>query len=942
MRECLALLISVSLGVGVLADEKPVRDFTAVLKTICRQARIPDLSQAEPGKVEWSSYSPVALLAKRLRVGVRPREGGSWKLGANPDGSLRVLLHGIHEVAIYPPDDVDHSRLRGTWHRQREWELTQQAEEKVLGWAGDWENGPFDDPAAPRLIAGRLLFEAAQIYASGRHGEAYRLATVLLGRKGSRQVVLGSHYAAADTRCRSAFLRLACGGRRDQYIADLEAIDREFATGWSRRPGLQHVLRTMRASNAPPKSVAMLTPKDQGLVRALASGPPGQWFPGADRWLFSDSAHLQRAAPDSPPVRLLSRGMAALPVLFAMLDDPRPTAYISTQLSSGTGGGVVSFGGAVDSGMFSLGSDDEKLFAHMGLPHLMTGRELALRLLVDLWGYGGRFPPPNPEKLVTNTKEWYGNHQGLPPKAAMTRLFAGKTKHAGLTVQYLLNQRMTVAEYSRFEEAMLRLNLDEQCFALSCYAIVRGEEARSIVERAIAREEANPTDMWGDEESWCDIEDLKRLLPSVPAEKEDWRAHHKRLLKAMEQGDEKTFQSIAYQAYDRPGCMVLVGELLERQAEGRSRLPLHCVVRTLWELSANRSQLSIHPSRRISLDRHRDAWQKILSTSPIDPVFPREYGHDGTALQFFLSMYESPDPDSARHPGNLENLRLISAVSTEDGRALPGVVASFLDNPALQPTPWPNPRTVSRERREEILTMLARLPTEEARLHALALRKDEYVATVNEVAERRDLADRLLMEARWTLPACRFIGEISPSIAKTIRGFSGRRLSRELGWDLIADGMGLVKAGHPFLAVFEAGPGLVVRFEAVALDPAAREGTRAGAILRHLAADVPGDKGAGIHLFLGRHRHGFWPVPNGNEEPVRRTVPEGALPFLYGSHEWQGGEQGKDELLWALDGVLGRPNALLSPCGNVSLMVVGVDEPTGKRLRTEAKKTDRR
>ena len=898
MQMRLTSLLCALLGLGVTAAEKPPRDFSAGFEKLCALARIPDLSQAEPGYIERLEWTRVGHWSRDL--GRRPAEGAasSWKLGENPDGSLRILLDGWLEISLYPLSEKDPTRLRGTWRRGAPRKIGRALGDAATAWQKRQRKGTRGDGEEGVKRGGALLFGATFLFAAGHRRQANEIATALLGLDNARHVLAQSYQTAANRAYHGAFMAFITTNDRETFLRALADIAARFPEGWDRLPIVRRIHEELRVPGAPPDTDVMraLPKRDRQLLAELMRAGPCEVLPDMHGWLFVVPSELVYAQHDTALRRLLEKGTDALPLIIALAEDRRPTRYLDLG-SDPTGYLVLKWGSywgeSDDDGnpspkqyetTWTLATADDR--AHMGLPHWVDGRELAKLLLRTAWrGPDGTAPgthAPDLEDLVDEARAWHTRNQGTDRLSlAWKMLDDPEARWSAIT--FLLAGPPTEGEYPVVEAAIRKLPVRAMHETTAWLTELRGEKARPHLRLAAA------AGRFPSEWHEYDVGAGRGMMNLLPIEGETEALGEFRAALLASRGAQlkkKTWYVLMGTADCFVGNDLIAGELLREAATSVDRdrqssllgLLSDTIVRpwqpeprspikTLrWERLD--SFLEEHPtaegkqvgatrdgsrgSLKLDLARYGAFWRSLLADQrpPDLPslLLPPPLA-SGPAYDLFLRMYAPPSAQETVQslttiPGSLFCMPYTPPVQRVLGLLPGGVdrqlwerVHTLLANPAARIDRVPDPAAVPPERVIEIATELAGLRPEQAQKKALALPDAEILAFMDLLGKDEALRRGLLADLRRQLPStCTLVGAVPEPVRQFVAGLTGQRLSSQLAERMVKEGKELARRGYCFAVVFEAGTGMGAHLVARSLEPSPADGWDPGQVLDELAA----------------------------------------------------------------------------------------------------------
>ncbi|MBT3291751.1 MAG: hypothetical protein HN380_30695, partial [Victivallales bacterium] len=509
-------------------------------------------------------------------------------------------------------------------------------------------------------------------------------------------------------------------------------------------------------------------------------------------------------------------------------------------------------------------------------------------------------------------------------------------------VSYLLARRPAEKDFPALEAAILKLDHSQMVASLSRLVTLRGGKARPTIEEAI--KQARADGMGG-------IDSLERPLRAARKKKMPVTTFRKALREAIAGEGIWDLYPLQPRAREFKGDKALAGELLEYAADSEGTAQRRLLLGMMqavagmmegrnwgqastpytWEDFEREAEQEASTAgaerekRRVVLDlkRYAPAWRKLMSTPLPQSILQEGYSATSEVSWRFFEMYVPRDqlppfpwelwgwapPDML--PGGME-----SHVRKR--------ILAVLDAPDKPIPPWPSAGSVPPEQRRRTLAVLAKLPAEEARRQAYALRISQFLAFMEDLPEHEALAHKLLVEPRWTVPPCKFIGPVPQPVRDAFTGLGGRRLSKEWAEEALAASRALVAKGHSFVAVFRAGPWLAAHFEVGAVGTDIEEPVGNNRLDYYLSGRPKTPRSVvDMWFHADDYLWASWPAQgHGGVGPIEALAGNGAP---------DGREINRREVLLK---ALERPpiEHLLEPINEVQLEIVGLAEDTWKRL----------
>ena len=965
MRSIAGILMCLLLAAATAA-EKPHRDFSAGFAMLREMAVIPDLAQAEPGRIRHLRLPAQANAILRAADLEDRFEGVHWKLGENPDGSLRILLCDLWVVSLYPTKPEDESRIAGEWQPLDTKGLVRTAVRGIAaegkrnrggmggGMGGGMEGedaegeGMGSGEAVPDEHAGGLLLQAALLHAAGEREAANELAGVLLAdARQAENAIAGAFSLAAQRQYTLALLGLAETGDRDRFLAALREIVERFPRGWGGRTALDYIVQSMQAPQEPSAAVKALPEEDQKLVAEVIAGTRYRPMPNCQGWLlFAPPVAIHE--PDSALVRLLRKGIDAIPILVAMREDGRATRFLATGPTPRMRQHAMVAADAETDDEEDMLLDDESKGMRYGettsLPYPMGAGELAEAMLAQFRGHPGAPESDDPGSTAARAQEWHRTYRGKPREEIAHSLLA-QSDWRQMAITYLLARPLAETDYPAIEQAIAQEDGFMQLAPLELLVERRGQKALPAIERAIETAKEASHAKW----VVSHLQAVQALAACGPASMEEFR---QRLEGAIEKDDFAVLNALPRSVArlgDWDGAVELLLEQAIRATEAKKR---DRILRTLRQLGTapvrgermyGRARVTWEefdaaagprgpedtdegtaPRPRLDLRRHLAAWRKILPDGIPDGVLLGQIFESRSPMFAFLALHDPDDRVASELRGWVRLWETLpGGAAARLFRRTQGVLAG-----SEQPLPpWPDPDSVSSERVSQLVEALSKLPAEAARQHALSLPDNEQLALLGQLRLHGTLAEGLLAEPRRVLPGLRPVGTMPAAVREAFAGFAGRRVSKEQGEALLATARRLVGEGHSFVLLFQAGPGLRLVFEAVSIDSEARPLAEAARIVAPYRLDPGLASGPGVHIVLTADMTGraFSPLHQTAKPDVGQDQPLEQEDDLEGMFIGDGPETSVEELLQELDKT---NDALGDPECSVALLLVGVGEKT--------------
>lgn len=337
---------------------------------------------------------------------------------------------------------------------------------------------------------GPIFLMAAQAWKRGFTNEANRIASRLFTLAGDpRQVILAAYNSLADQQYSQAY-NVFLGDRKWQAFAgSLDTLLQRFPQGWKNRPGVQMLASNVTARLAGPAPEIKgdgLTDEDRAIAAELAAmteiDPEDRnaQYRSYSVWLLSKpSTNAARTAVQ----KIQRRGVKALPLLVALMDDP----YMLPIDRATYGGQSYSM-----SFISEVGGEEQDARALDMIQHPITRGELARQLLMPVLITGDKssyeVQRRSQDELRSVAADMVQKLLGKSPiKLARVYFKEGTQEQRTAAVMVLL--RSSEASDIKLVEDMLAdpTQIQDNLSLLSTYVTVRGPAAGTLI-RALAAE----------------------------------------------------------------------------------------------------------------------------------------------------------------------------------------------------------------------------------------------------------------------------------------------------------------------------------------------------------------------------------------------------------------------------------------------------------------------
>ncbi len=929
IRVLLVVLVAGALGVPVLG-ETAVPDYRRGFESFYALG-LPDVKEAVYVRPDRETAQQVNIF--RRGGDQAPDIGGAWLLTRRDEEEGELLVGGVNRLTVISrqrwQEEQDarlqesiamqadgsqvihlstimhegqrgHRRLPGAWDDA---DVTEDARRLVAFLEGA-EPGERSWSGSLQHDSGTLFLLAIHMHRSGAVAEANQVAHLLFEKAGGQQAVIESALSLlADTQYGEVYRAFIASRDWDALRTDIDKLTARFPRGWQRRDAVLQAaaMVELRLAGAPPPLQAdELDEADQALAAELAAVDTVS--PQAaralrrhsyDLWVLPgsrmDAGPSPVVEPEGPGVldRIKARGMQAIPLLIALLDDAYPTVFDNPS------GHVDSF---VHSSSYRISSSSSspqilarqaaQRTAHYysNLPRPVTRGEVAALLLqqvVPLSRHSHMRAGENRSAAIrAAATEWYAANQGktgLELALGYLDAEADGSSFSRQGVLLYLAREGGEPELAVVEAKLLEAEPIQGAQLALQYAQMRGDEARPFVERYIARLKAPPaagdpgdgdgeqslfirsTVHGGGNEQW-----MNRMISQFESLLVD--ANLRDLLENILSG-EKTLAEISpilHRAIAKETPSDAVGLLLDAACRADDVTTAASLVGTVQMVPYSRQQgmarggMAMAGSEAIVMPspaEHRDLWITLLA----DPRASVDEASAGAGFDVpysvaTLAAYAiealSAGPAMVHQSRRMEKHMILGErlfplliqratllVEGEDASALP---------------PFPDAGNVGKEAREALTERLMATESTAAQREMIdALGMDELLAVLQEVDTNNRLRERLTPLAN-TITSVE--AEIADDAIKAgLESLEGTLFSRAAGEQMLAALQRLSPGGKPALEAF------------------AQRGTGLTGVTISLRQQAPGKP--------GRHHHymGGW---------YRRQMTAGIHGMLHSNHEY--------------------------------------------------------
>lgn len=507
---------------------------------------LPNVRDAKYVKLDVYSHG---LMLSLMRLHELPLEGNAWLLEEAEDSGRFVVnpcrvceVHDFQKTSRRQAKDDggrsdprsllmgEGNQFMGQWTKA---DLEKDVAKTVQFLEEKIENRQQHDWTFRQNGYGTFLLIAIHYHARGYAREANRIADLLFEHSGDyRKVLVEALSVLASAQYDEACDRFAASGDWAAYQKDVNDLLARFPAGWDygravKRVG-EAVQKRLEQPTPPPLAGEGLTDEDRKLADELAEAGPfvdldatssgyRDFFvfplPGSDR-------------ADHPLARLRARGVAAVPLLLAMLKDDYLLRIDTRRLNPG------SMHYSIDSRSSAGLSDEEVARQYATMRRPAARSDLAARWLQPLPITGARrrhgADELDKEELYEEVRAWYAAHKDKSP-AELARLYLaeGGDDQKSAAMQYLVEQG-TESDFQAVEKHLLELadaeNVMMGMSLVSQYAGKRGAAAKPFVEQYEARVRARGKEEGGmvilderaDEQMDRFLKNLRQMVSAEP------------------------------------------------------------------------------------------------------------------------------------------------------------------------------------------------------------------------------------------------------------------------------------------------------------------------------------------------------------------------------------------------------------------------------------------
>lgn len=281
-------------------------------------------------------------------------EGNAWLLDTDEDGLSRYLFNDGRIIHVYEPEhlqrvrreeaeatktavsqspfDTRDARISGTSEPA---DLSADLQKAMVYLRGEDEDDSRRSMRRHELdaISGRLFVFAALAHRHGHVSEATELVDTLFAiAPEPREIILGGLDHIANQQYADLFHAWLMNREWETYAVELQTLIERFRAGWTFAPVAERVRGDLeqRLDDSGPPMLEGISEKKQSLAIALADAEPLGMQRQHGFWIFPRSAWQQshfmgRLSQDHPISQIKAKGLDAIPLLLAMLDDRFPT-----------------------------------------------------------------------------------------------------------------------------------------------------------------------------------------------------------------------------------------------------------------------------------------------------------------------------------------------------------------------------------------------------------------------------------------------------------------------------------------------------------------------------------------------------------------------------------------------------------------------------------------
>ena len=753
-------------GQDAASSQPKTKDYGAGFEMFFKLG-LPELSGARYVKLDLYSSNTMAQYFYDPSF-----SGNAWLLKEDKDGASVFILKDGRELEVYDyshvmkakqkdvqakPSSSDgqvvfatqnedsETRTFGLWHdADLKKDLSKSLQQIAMS---DSPNRKLDIGGG--LLHGVSLLTAAQAYKLGLNGEANQIADAVFKKSKPPQLAISiAVNLLADAKYNAALDKFFIDGDWNALATRLDALLISFPSGWRAAPAvakLSALVKRRAAASAPPAlSDVPLDEENRALASELAVADSAKLglrnsFSSEARglWLFADQrdAKLKNHGELQVIDRIKARGMKAVPLLMALAKDD----YLIKGDSANANHNI--FNPLDDSGEDAA----ERILNSMRRP--ASRSDVALMLLASIVageesydiGRNGR------DSVVEKAAAWYASNKDKDElDLAKSYVSDGSQTQRVMAFTYLIQSSSSEKDFSDVEKYLLEAEVGDRFIIESAkrYAIKRGAPAQAFVDKYVKKlKEFEPEQEWERKQINDAIGELTQAVSTRSA---------KEVIGEIASGSAKFDERLSLLAIklksEKRGDVVkllLSGATEAKSPEIAGRFISYLsttrgYVRSSSYEQGNSNRQDVSP---LPIGDSAGLWKTLLADERLLGG-SSELKISEQATMVFESLYLPPESAAARQKASmyLDPLRIRSISKQRVEKALDGVKTSDLP-------PFPDPDSITEERRNALLTELKALPPKDAASTFAKMSYGELALLIREADKDASLCANFAQEA---------------------------------------------------------------------------------------------------------------------------------------------------------------------------------------------------
>lgn len=709
------------------APSTPVRDNARGFELLFKLG-LPDVGKAAYARLDMRGGTEgmeMAYYLQQLRL-----QGNAWLLGTNADGSANFIVDQSRRVTVRDFKSANAEMMAkqkeigermmkagGKPDEALQFELQTLMEENNRKPSGTWRDADLGKDVT-NLIAklskrdetsqrgmdqvemmiqqagGNCFLFAAHLYRRGMTKEANTIVNLLNERaREPRQLMIQTVSIIAQGQYAELYRSFLENRSWDAFGAGLTNLMARFPATWLGYGGIKRLSEKVQARLAAPKPPPLqgvgLTAEDQALAAEIAgmSNDEIQSFRSMyyGLWLLPDSnrtAGVWAKKTNSPLMRIVTRGIQAIPILAAMIKDDYLLPVDSRTIGR-YGGGMMHYAMMMDQINPEMQERmQEQMWEQMQRP--ISRGDIARTMLdavipVDRQMRGGR---KSPEEVAEDAMAFYATCSNMTPLGiARHYLASGDQSKEQQGIQYLVQHATNDTDFAFIEQQLLKGDPQQTQYQVQMYASQRREKARDFVAKYIELFSAakSPYGYEGmpaaertkyqKREATQRAAQTNRLWQMVnPGTSSNAAATIEKYLEKIAGGNRQAMQYMYYdhQAFEKEGVVAMVTKILQAAVKatnvtGRSTLidmASSQAMRNMRQAMDPRRAAATDQQEQLKLEQHALLWRKLAED---DRAIP------DTDMQMWYSAGMTPEKINDKVYVAVETL-----YQSQDSNAVPG------------------------------------------------------------------------------------------------------------------------------------------------------------------------------------------------------------------------------------------------------------------------------